>query len=114
MRGNDVVVAAVRVRIAGETKEPVIEVQVPLGTALAHGVRIGFPSGAMQTFPFYTCDRRGCFATAQLGGPLLAAMRAAKAPLRIAYETLNGNAQPTISVALGLDDFPAAFDQLRK
>jgi invasion protein IalB len=114
VRGGDSVVAAVRVQLAGEPKSPVIAVQVPLGIAVAHGVRVWFDNGALQTIPIFTCDRRGCFATAALGGPMLAAMRAAKQRLRIAYEALNGTAEQTISIQLGLDDFPAAYDQLRR
>ncbi|HZO95203.1 MAG TPA: invasion associated locus B family protein [Candidatus Baltobacteraceae bacterium] len=114
VRGSDAVVAAVRIRVATENKTPIVAVQVPLGIAVAHGVRAGFENGAMQTLPIFTCDRRGCFATAELGGPMLAAMRGAKSPLRIAYETLNGSNEQTISVQLGMADFPAAYDQLRK
>jgi invasion protein IalB len=114
VRGGDTVVAALRIQLAGEPKSPVIAVQVPLGIAVAHGVRIWFENGALQTVPIFTCDRRGCFATAQLGGPMLAAMRSAKQRLRIAYEALNGTAEQTISIQLGLDDFSAAYDQLRR
>src|SRR5581483_3909881 len=106
VRGSDAVVAAVRIRVATENKTPIVAVQVPLGIAVENG--------AMQTLPIFTCDRRGCFATAELGGPMLAAMRGAKSPLRIAYETLNGSNEQTISVQLGMADFPAAYDQLRK
>lgn len=114
VRGGDTVVAAVRVQLASDTKSPVIAVQVPLGIAVAHGVRVWFDNGAAQTVPIFTCDRRGCFATAQLGGPMLAAMRAGKQRMRIAYEGLNGTTEQTISIQLGLDDFSAAFDQLRR
>lgn len=114
VRGNDSVVAAVRVQMAGEPKSPVIAVQVPLGIAVAHGVRVWFDNGAQQTIPIFTCDRRGCFATSQLGGPVLAAMHTAKQRMRIAYEGLNGTTEQTISIQLGLDDFPAAYDQLRR
>lgn len=114
VRSNGATVAAVRVRIANETKSPIVAVQVPLGIAVAHGVRLGFENGALQTLPIFTCDRRGCFATAELGQPVLAAMRAGKLPLRVAYEALNGTAEQTISIQLGLADFPAAYDQLKK
>jgi invasion protein IalB len=113
VRGGDSVVAAVRVQLAGESKSPVIAVQVPLGIAVAHGVRVWLDNGAAQTIPIFTCDRRGCFATSQLGGPMLAAMRTAKQRLRIAYEALNGTNEQTISIQLGLDDFAPAYDQLR-
>ena len=93
---------------------PTAVVVVPLGMAIAGGVRLGFENGAVQALRIITCTRLGCVGRAQLGEPALAAMKAAKAPLRIAYDALaaNGAAQ-TVTISLGLDGFAAAYDRLR-
>lgn len=112
-RRNNAVIGAVSVR-RGADRAPVIFVQVPLGIALEDGIRVGFESGAVQAIAPFTCNGNGCMARAPLGAPLLGAMRAAKQPLRIAYENLDGNLRKqTITIVLGLDGFAAAYDKLR-
>ena len=113
-RSNNAVISAISLHVDAMTKGPIMVVQVPLGIAVEDAVRVGFENGAVQTLPIYTCNRNGCFARAQAGEPVLSAMRAAKQPLRIAYESLDSNAaKQTITITLGLDGFSAAFDRLR-
>ena len=112
-RRNNAVISAVSVRQTPD-KKPIILVQVPLGIALQDGIRVGFENGAVQAMPAFTCNNNGCMARAAIGDPLLNAMRAAKQPLRIAYENLDGNLnKQTITIVLGLDGFSAAYDKLR-
>jgi invasion protein IalB len=113
-RSNNAVISAISIRRANDGKSSAMVVQVPLGTAVDDAVRVGFENGAVQTLPFYTCNRSGCFARAAVGEPVLSAMRAAKQPLRIAYETLDTNgAKQTVTISLGLDGFSSAYDRLR-
>ncbi len=71
---------------------PIVFVQLPLGIAIPNAVRVGTAGGALQTIAILTCNRDGCFGNARLGDPLLDAMRAAKEPLHLAYETLAADA----------------------
>jgi invasion protein IalB len=101
------------VHLSGDGKSPLIDVQVPLGIALAPGVHIGTASGALQAVSLVRCRVDGCYARSTLGEPLLNAMRAAKEPLQIAYETFDANDQPqTITIRLGLNGFGAGYDKL--
>ena len=112
-RRNNAVISAVSIRQTTDRK-PVLYVQVPLGIALEDGIRVGFENGAVQALPAFTCNSNGCMARAPIGDPLLNAMRAAKQPLRIAYENLDGNLnKQTVTIVLGLDGFSAAYDKLR-
>jgi invasion protein IalB len=113
-RGNNAVISAITIRRQSAANAPVMVVQVPLGIAVDNAVRVGFENGAVQTLPFFTCNRNGCFARAQVGEPVLSAMRAAKQPFRIAYETLDANGEKqTVTITLGLDGFSSAYDRLR-
>jgi invasion protein IalB len=113
LRSNNAVVGAVAVHLSGDGKSPLIDVQVPLGIALAPGVHIGTASGALQAVSLVRCRVDGCYARSTLGEPLLNAMRAAKEPLQIAYETFDANDQPqTITIRLGLNGFGAGYDKL--
>lgn len=113
-RANDAVISAISLRIDPLAKTPVMLVHVPLGIAVQDAVRVGFETGAVQTLPVYTCNAGGCFARAALGAPVLAAMRSAKEPLRIAYAALDAKgAKQTITISLALDGFASAYDRLR-
>lgn len=113
VRTTGAVVGGLSVHFLADGKTPEILVQVPLGIAVPAGVRVGTNSGIMQTLPVSTCNRDGCFARAQMSGPLLGAMRAAKEALRIAYDSLAPNADArTVTISLGLDGFAAAYDKL--
>ncbi len=114
MRANNAVVGALSVRLSGDKKTPILFVQVPLGIAIPNGVRVGTTSGAVQTVQILTCNGNGCFGNTALGEPLLNAMRAAKEPLHLAYESIaNGATARTITVNLGLRGFAATYDKLR-
>lgn len=107
-------ISTISITRPADAAAPSALVQVPLGIALADGIRLGFENGAVQTLSVFTCNRNGCFARAPLGEPTLAAMRAAKLPLRIAYESLADNgAKQTVTITLALDGFAAAYDRLR-
>jgi invasion protein IalB len=113
-RTNGAVISAISLRIDPLTKAPAMLVHVPLGIAVDDGVRVGFVNGAVQTLPVFTCNAGGCFARAALGTPVLAAMRAAKEPLHIAYDSLDAKAaKQTITISLALDGFASAYDRLR-
>jgi invasion protein IalB len=113
LRANNAVVGALSVRLSRDKKTPVLFVQVPLGIAIPNAVRVGTGSGAVQTVQILTCNRDGCFGNARLGDPLLNAMRAAKEPLHLAYESIGSDSTArTITVNLGLGGFASAYDKL--
>lgn len=113
-RGNNAVISAISVRRTSDAGMPVMIVQVPLGIAVDDAVRVGFENGAVQTLPVFTCNRNGCFARAQIGEPVLSAMRGAKQQLRVAYQNLDANGgKQTVTISLALDGFPSAYERLR-
>jgi invasion protein IalB len=113
-RSDNVVIAAVSLRMPAGAKTPTLVVQVPLGIAVQNAVRIGFENGIVQNIRLTTCTRAGCFARGEASEPLISTMQGGKLPLRIAYESLdtNGTAE-TITVTLGLDGFASAYDRMR-
>jgi invasion protein IalB len=111
-RANNAVISA-SIRQDATSAAPLAIVQIPLGTAIDDAVRVGFNNGALQRLPVRTCNRNGCFASGRLGQPVVAGLRAAKAPLRIAYDTLaDSGAKQTVTISLGLDGFASAFARL--
>jgi invasion protein IalB len=113
IRSNNAVIGAISIRRPSGAKTPIMIVQIPEGTALDDAVRVGFENGTVETLPFYTCNRSGCFARGPVGEPMLNALRAGKQPLRIAYELLDSSAKKqTVTVTLGLDGFATAYERL--
>jgi invasion protein IalB len=77
-------------------------------------VRVGVPSGVVQTVHILTCTRDGCFGNMPLGEPLLNVMQGAKVPLQLAYESIAADSTTrTITVRVSLTDFPATYAKLR-
>lgn len=111
--GTNLVVAALGVALAVDTKKPVLTLQLPLGLAVTDPVTISSDT-ASQPFSLVTCDRAGCFARAPIADALLAKMRAGTQPLRIAYNVISPTlAKQTVTLTLPLTGFAASLDKIK-
>ncbi len=111
--GTGLVIAALGISLAADTKKPVLTLQLPLGLAVADPVTLS-SDGATQSYALITCDRAGCFARAPISEALLEKMRGAKQPLRIVYNVINATlAKQSITLALPLDGFDASLTKIK-
>lgn len=113
-QSTNLVVAALGVTLASDTKKPVMTVQVPLQLAVGDPITLS-SEDVSQPYAALTCDRPGCFARAPISDALLAKMRSSKQPLKIVYNLVNPAtlAKQTITVSLPLDGFAASLDKIK-
>lgn len=68
------VTAMLRVRVPGDTKSPVMLVQMPLGVYLPGQLTMSIDNAAPTAIAFQTCDVNGCYAGTPVPPNFLAAM----------------------------------------
>jgi invasion protein IalB len=102
-------IVLVNIRVPGDTRAPVVLVQLPLGLNLPAGAKIQVDDGKPTDLPVQTCEARGCFASSPLAPDLLAAMKSGK-QLKVSFQTL---AKETVNIPMPLGDFAAVFEKIR-
>lgn len=102
-------IVLVNIRVPGDTRAPVVLVQLPLGLNLPAGAKIQVDDGKPTDLPVQTCEARGCFASSPIAPELLAAMKSGK-QLKVSFQTL---AKETVSIPMPLGDFAAAYERIR-
>lgn len=113
-RANNGIIAGLSIVQTGDAKTPTMVVQVPLGAAVADGVRVGIIGGSEQTLPFVSCYNSGCFARGAIADALLSQMRDAKQSLSVSYATYDGSMnKQNVRITLPLDGFAVAYDKLK-
>jgi invasion protein IalB len=102
-------VVLVNIRVPGDSRAPVALVQLPLGLNLQAGTKFQVDDGKSVDLPIQTCENRGCYASIAVSAEMLAALKAGK-QLKILFQDL---AKETITVAMPLNDFTAAYDKIK-
>jgi invasion protein IalB len=111
--GSGLVIAALGIAIASDTKKPVLTLQLPLGLAVTDPVTLSADT-VSQPYSLITCDRAGCFARAPISDALLAKMGDGKQLLRIAYNVVGPTLlKQTITLTLPLDGFSASLNKIK-
>jgi invasion protein IalB len=112
--GSGLVIAALGIAIATDTKKPVLTLQLPLGLAVSDPVTLSADT-ATQPYTLVTCDRAGCFARAPIGDALLEKMRAAKTPfLKVQYNVIGPTlVKSTVTLQMPLTGFDASLDKIK-
>lgn len=114
IQGAGLVIAALGVAIASDTKKPILTLQLPLGLAVSDPVTLTADT-ATQPYTLVTCDRAGCFARAPIGDALLEKMRAAKTPfLKVQYNVIGPTlVKSTVTLQLPLTGFDASLNKIK-
>jgi invasion protein IalB len=102
-------IVLVNIRVPGDTRAPLMLVQLPLGLNLPAGAKIQVDDGKMNDLPVQTCEARGCFASSPIAPELLAAMKSGK-QLKVSFQTL---AKETVNIPMPLGDFAAAYEKIK-
>ena len=101
--------AMLRVRVPGDTKSPVMLVQMPLGLYLPAQVTMAIDGAAATTIAFQTCDANGCYAGMEVTPTLLNAMLKGQI---LALQVQN-QAHESTSVPIALAGFAKAYSQIQ-
>jgi invasion protein IalB len=109
LRDNQQLVAGLAVRVPGDSKKPVMMVQMPLGVIVSEAVELIIDDGKPEKFNIQTCTSQGCFVGTPLADTLLAAMRSGTR-LRIVFQNANKQA---VTVTMPLSGFALAYDKVK-
>jgi invasion protein IalB len=107
---NRQLVVQLGARLAADTHQPVLTMQLPLGINVAEPIQLKIDGGASERHPLQTCTANGCFATVTLNEKLLAALRAGTT-LKI---TVQDGSKHSIDIDVPLLGFGLAFDKATK
>jgi invasion protein IalB len=102
-------VVLVNIRVPGDSRAPIVLVQLPLGLNLQAGAKLQVDDGKSVDLPVQTCENRGCYASIPVSAEMLAALRSGK-QLKILFQDL---AKETITIPVPLTDFSAAYDKIK-
>jgi invasion protein IalB len=108
-RDNQQLIAAVAVRVAPDTKKPVLAIQLPLGIQVTEQVALRVDEGPTERFPVQTCTQTGCVVGAAFSEALLGAMRSGK-ELKVAFQSMT---RQTVTVTMPLVGFAIAWDKIK-
>jgi invasion protein IalB len=103
------VVVLVNIRVPGDTRAPILLVQMPLGLNLPAGIKLQIDEGKLTDLPIQTCESRGCYATIPLPADVLAALRSGQ-QMKLSFQTMN---KEPVVIPMPLGDFAAAYDKIK-
>jgi invasion protein IalB len=103
------VIVLLNIRVAGDTRQPVALVQLPLGLNLPAGAKLQVDDGKVSDLQIQTCEQRGCYANSAIAPDLLAAMKSGK-QLKVSFQNM---AKESITIPMPLADFAAAYDKIK-
>lgn len=69
-------ISAIAVRVPGDTRKPVLVVQVPFGLLMSAGIKLQIDQGQSLDLAVETCESSGCYAVVQPTDGFLKAMAA--------------------------------------
>jgi invasion protein IalB len=79
-------IVLVNIRVAGDTRQPVALVQLPLGLNLPAGAKLQVDDGKVIDLQIQTCENRGCYANTPVSPELLAGLKSGK-QLKVAFQS---------------------------
>jgi invasion protein IalB len=94
-------VASFSVRVPGDTRTPVLMIQLPLGLYLPGGLVLQVDQSKAVELPVQSCDANGCYAGAPLSKELLAQLQAGST-LHMSFQNL---ARTKIDIPMPLTGF---------
>lgn len=101
--------AMLRIRVPGDTKAPVMLVQMPLGLYLPGQLTMSIDGAAATTIAFQTCDPAGCYAGTEVSAALLNAMLKGQT---LSLQVQN-QAHEASSVPIALAGLAKAYSQIQ-
>ncbi|MBR1142786.1 invasion associated locus B family protein [Bradyrhizobium sp. AUGA SZCCT0431] len=103
------VIVLLNIRVAGETRQPIAIIQLPLGLNLPAGAKLQVDDGKVSDLQIQTCEQRGCYANSAIPADMLAAMKSGK-QLKVSFQNM---AKESITIPMPLADFAAAYDKIK-
>jgi len=102
-------IVLVNIRVASDTHQPAVLVQLPLGLNIPAGAKLQVDDGKTFDFQIQTCENRGCYVTTPVSSELLTALKSGK-QLKISFQNMN---KETLTIPMPLTDFAAAYEKIK-
>lgn len=102
-------ISLVNVRVPGDTRQPVMMIQLPLGLFLPAGLTIAVDEGKGQTVAIQSCDQRACYVGLPLNAELLESMKKGQ---RLNLQMQSINREPA-TIAHPLTDFASQYAKIQ-
>jgi invasion protein IalB len=102
-------VSFVSIRVPGDTKQPVMMVQLPLGLFLPAGLTLQVDEGKSQVVAIQSCDQRACYVGMPLTAELLDGMKKGQ---RLSLGMQSMNREP-VTIAHPLGDFASQYQKIQ-
>ena len=102
-------IVLLNIRVAGDTRQPIALIQLPLGLNLPAGAKLQVDDGKVSDLQIQTCEQRGCYANSPISPDMLAAMKSGK-QLKVSFQNLG---KETITIPMPLADFATAYDKIK-
>ena len=102
-------ISLVNVRVPGDTRQPVMMVQLPLGLFLPAGLTLQVDEGKAQPMTIQSCDQRACYVGLALNAELLDQMKKGQR-LNLGMQSVN---REPVTIVHPLADFGAQFTKIQ-
>ena len=103
------VIVLLNIRVAGDNRQPIAIIQLPLGLNLPAGAKLQVDDGKVSDLQIQTCEQRGCYANSPIPADMLAAMKSGK-QLKVSFQNM---AKESITIPMPLADFAPAYDKIK-
>jgi len=102
-------ISLVNIRVPGDTRQPVMMVQLPLGLYLPAGLTVQVDEGKGQPVAIQSCDQRACYVGLPITGELLESMKKGQR-LNLSMQSIN---REPVTIAHLLADFAAQYAKIQ-
>ena len=102
-------ISFVSIRVPGDTKQPVMMVQLPLGLFLPAGLTLQVDEGKGQVVAIQSCDQRACYVGMPVTPEMLDSMKKGQ---RLSLGMQSMNREP-VTIAHPLGDFASQYQKIQ-
>lgn len=102
-------ISMVTVRLPGDTKQPVMMIQLPLGLFLPAGLTLQVDEAKGQVLAIQSCDQRACYVGLPITPELLESLKKGQ---RLSLGIQSMNREP-VTIAHTLNDFASQYQKIQ-
>lgn len=102
-------ILSITIRVPGDTRAPVLMIQVPHGLYIPEGVTISVDDGAEAQYPVQTCEQSGCYIGTEVPDALLGSLQSGQT-LNIKFQNLN---REELNVPVPLKGFSEFYSRIQ-
>lgn len=102
-------ISFVSIRVPGDTKQPVMMIQLPLGLFLPAGLTLQIDEGKGQVIAIQSCDQRACYVGMPVTPELLDSLKKGQR-LNLGMQSMN---REPVTIAHPLNDFASQYQKIQ-